>query len=94
MGARRPGFEEAIQEAMAEVRGARIHQDTADSVDVTLRNLCERAEGAGEGGALMDALRRAEAAFASGDTAGAVNSLSRALIEASRSRPPSKTFGQ
>lgn len=93
MHARRPGFEEAIKEAMAEVRGARVHQDTADSVDITLHNLRERAEGAGEEGALRSALEEAEAAFRSGDTAKTVQCLSRALIRASRSRQSEGTLG-
>lgn len=82
-----PGIGQAIQDAMAQVRGARINQDTAESVDETLRSLRERAEGLGANEALLAALRDAETAFSEGDTARAIQRLSFALVQSTRLPP-------
>ena len=64
------------------------YEDLVADPMTSLRNLYERAEGAGEGSAILAPLRQAEETFRTGDTARTVQFLSRALIEASRSRVP------
>lgn len=78
------GLGRAIQEAMAQVRGSRVAQDTARAVDGTLRALRERAETSGASAAIVAAIREAEDAFSEGDTARAVQRLSFALVQCTR----------
>jgi hypothetical protein len=81
------GLERGIGEAMAQVRGARVDEGTADSVDGTLRELRERAETAGADADLTSSLRDAEAAFRLGDTVRTIQCLSRALMQTTRLPP-------
>jgi hypothetical protein len=78
------GLERLIGDAMAQVRGARVDPDTADTVDESLRALCQSAEDAGAEPGLTVALRNAEVAFKAGDTVEAIQCLSRALIQVTR----------
>lgn len=74
-----------IEDAMAQIRGARVHPETAEAVDETLRELRERTAETGSDEVVTSALYDAEQAFKAGDTAQAVQRLSRALLQLERS---------
>ena len=78
------GLGREIQEAMAQVRGARVRQDSAEAVDETLNDLRERAVSLGASERLVSALGEAQQAFSEGDTARAIQRLSFALVQCSR----------